>query len=103
VFERTITCPAPHAAAGRKWLAVALLEAPDVDGQPGEWTAIEAVPGSTDKDGVPTGVVPEAVATRHALCDPGWYRVQWYDDGQVSRYSQPIRLAGSQANGKARR
>jgi hypothetical protein len=105
VFERTITCPAPHAAAGRKWLAVALLEAPDVDGQPGEWTAIEAVPGSTDKDGVPIGVVPEAVATRHAQHDPGWYRVQWYDDGQVSEYSEAVRLEGPAASnrGRARR
>lgn len=76
MFQRTIKAPIPAPSQGREWLATALLEAPDRDGP---WTAIEA-----------TGGAQEELATRHAIHEAGWYRLQWYDDGQVSRFSDPV-------------
>ena len=89
-YERTITAPMPKAASGRTWLATALLEAPDANGQPGEWEAIEATEGAF-----------EQLATRHAVHEDGWYRLQWYDDGQVSRFSKPVQ-ANDPSGGRLR-
>lgn len=98
-YERSIQAAVPKVAHGRVWLATALLEAPDVNGTPGEWVAIEAVPGGTRIEqingldvAVPTGVVADTVSSRHAQHSPGWYRLQWYDDGQNSRFSAPVRV-----------
>ena len=47
------------------WLARALLEAPDVDGQPGEWTVLET-------EAEPSN--PSAPFTTHdATLADGWY------------------------------
>lgn len=93
-FTRTLSAPVPPTAPGASIVATALLEAPDVNGQPGEWTAIEAKPGA----------LPE-VASRFATLSDGWYCLQWHDDKQVSRFSDPVRLSGRVASnaGKARR
>lgn len=98
-YERSIQAAVPKAAKNRRWLATALLEAPDVDGHPGEWTAIEAVPGEVE-NGVPTGVVTDTVSSRHAAHDPGWYRLQWYDDGQNSKYSAPVKIGNAAPSGR---
>lgn len=106
-YERSLTAKVPRPATGRKWQAAALLEAPDVDGAPGEWKAIEATPGETTIEtinglqvAVPTGVVPDTISTRHAEHDPGWYRLQWYDDGQNSKYSAPVKIGNAAPSGR---
>lgn len=85
----TISAPVPAATAGREWLATALLEAPDVNGQPGEWTALEASEGALSE-----------MQSRYAEHADGWYRLQWHDDGQVSKFSNPVRA--DQARGRRR-
>lgn len=85
--EVTITHPVPAAAPGRRWLATALLEAPTKDGP---WTAIEATEGAFAE-----------LSSRHATHTDGWYRLQWYDDGQVSRFSTPVQH-GNTAAGRLR-
>ncbi len=102
-YERSVTASVPQPARGRRWLAAALLEAPDLSGQPGAWKVIEAVPGRLEDDGTPTGEVPDTISSRHAEHASGWYRLQWYDDGQNSSFSKPVRLpvegsAGSRWN-----
>lgn len=79
----TVTADVPAARPGREWLATALLEAPDRDGKPGDWTAIEAAEGPLSE-----------MQTRHAVHADGWYRLQWYDDGKVSKFSTPVRRDG---------
>lgn len=88
-FTRTLSAPVP--ASQREILATALLEAPDVDGQPGEWTAIEAKPGARDR-----------IASRFATLGDGWYCLQWHDDAQVSVFSEPVRLSGRVASNAGR-
>lgn len=83
-YTRTITASVPQ--GGREVAASALLEAPDVDGQPGEFVAIEAANGAVT-----------AFTTRHAAHDPGWYVIQQYDDARVSRFSDPVCLSGGAA------
>ena len=78
---RTITAPPPNAHPGRAWIAWALHEAPDHDGQPGTFQCIEAGPGPLNGP----------VMTKHAAHDPGWYMVQWHDDQQTSMFSTPER------------
>lgn len=92
-MHRTVTATIPNVQP-REIVATALLEAPDVNGQPGAWTALEAVPHPAD-----------TVMTAHADHDPGWYRLQWYDDGRVSSFSEPVRLSGEHASntGRSRR
>lgn len=109
-YERTIHAPTPKPARNRVWQATALLEAPDVDGAPGEWEAIEAVPGETtltnvevapgvvQQVSIPTGVVADTVTSRHARFDPGWYRLQWYDTGQNSKFSPPVRVSDQEGS-----
>ena len=97
MHERSVTAQIPSVARGRTWLAAALLEAPDVDGAPGTFKAIEAVPGG-QVDGVPTGEVPDTISTRHAEHDPGWYRLQWYDDGQNSKFSKPVQVEAANSS-----
>lgn len=80
MFTRIITAPIPAPAQGREWLATALLEAPDINGKPGEWVALEATEGAVSE-----------MQTRHAVHADGWYRLQWHDDGRVSRFSDPVR------------
>lgn len=79
----TISADVPPARPGREWLATALLEAPDVDGRPGDWTAIEAAEGAVSE-----------MQSRHAAHADGWYRLQWYDNGKVSKFSVPVRADG---------
>ena len=95
-YERSLTAQVPNPARGRTWLAAALLEAPDPSGP---WEAIEAVPGG-QVNGVPTGEVPDTISSRHAKHDPGWYRLQWYDDGQNSKFSKPVRLSDETSPGR---
>jgi hypothetical protein len=83
-FERTIKASVPAPSQGREWLATALLEAPGPDGP---WTAIEATEGAV-----------EELATRHAVHADGWYRLQWYDDGQVSKFSTPVQHGNTAAS-----
>jgi hypothetical protein len=78
--ELVITADVPDPAEGRQWLATALLEAPDENGSPGEWKALESAEGPQTE-----------MSTRHAEHPDGWYRLQWYNDGQVSQYSPPVR------------
>lgn len=95
-YERTVKAHPPKPAAGRRWLAAALLEAPDYDGRPGgAWAAVEAQPVVED-------LVPDTLSTRYAQHDPGWYRIQWYDDGQNSVYSEPVQLGGAVATHSGR-
>ena len=103
MFTRTLTAQPPAPPAGRRWLAAALLEAPDVDGQPGAFTAVEAVPVPTDEHGNPAGPPADSIETRHAVHDPGWYRLHWYSDGHTSAFSDPVKLQGPVASGRARR
>ena len=61
------------------------------------------MPGETREDGQPTGEVADTISSRHANHDPGWYRIQWYDTGQNSKYSKPVRLADGEDSGTAGR
>lgn len=96
-YERTLTAQVPKPATGRLWQAAALLEAPAPEGP---WVAIEAVPGETTEKGEPTGVVVDTITSRHAVHNPGWYRLQWYDDGQNSKFSKPVRLSDETSPGR---
>lgn len=90
-YTRTLSAPVPPTAPGASIVATALLEAPDFDGLPGEWTAIEAKPGALTQ-----------VASRFASLPDGWYCLQWHDDQQVSRFSEPVRLSGRVASSAGR-
>lgn len=94
-FERTVTAKIPRVATGRRYLAAELQEAPDVDGVPGAWKPVEAVaiPNAGD-------VVPDTISTRYAEHDPGWYRLHWYDDGQNSKYSAPVKIGNAAPSGR---
>lgn len=83
-YERSITAPVPKPARGRRWLAAALLESASPEGP---WEAIEAVPVPTPED-----TVPDTISSRHARFDPGYYRLQWYDDGQNWKLSPPVKV-----------
>ena len=89
--HRSLDASAPAASAGREWLAKALLEAPDVDGEPGEWVAIEAMSVNLNPERL-----SGPISTRHAKHNPGWYRVQWFDSGRLSVFTEPVRLEGDQ-------
>lgn len=89
MFTRTITAAVPQ--GGREVAASALLEAPDVDGQPGTFVAIEAANGAVS-----------SFTTLHAEHDPGWYMIQQYDDARVSRFSEPVLVAGQVASNAGR-
>lgn len=91
-YERTLSAKVPRVADGRVILATAMHEAPDVDGQPGEWPeeALQAAPG-----------VFSEMHSRDAQHDPGWYRLQWYTDGQVSHFSEPVKIgSGGSRSGR---
>ncbi len=79
----TIVAAIPEPTDGRQWLATALLEAPDLEGSPGAFTAIEAAEGALSE-----------MQSRHAEHANGWYRLQWFDDGNVSKFSNPVRAGG---------
>ena len=90
---RSVQAKVPRPAAGRNWQAAALLEAPDINGHPGGWEALEAIPIA------PGGVVPDTISSRHAQHEPGWYRLQWYDDGQNSKFSEPQKISSDGGSG----
>lgn len=75
MFERTIRAKVPEPSNGSEWLATALLEASSVDGP---WKAIEAAEGGL-----------EELSTRHAEYEDGYYRLQWHDNRNISKYSTP--------------
>jgi hypothetical protein len=79
-FFRTLTVPTPQPASGANWIARALLEAPAADGP---WTPIQA---TTSIDG--------PITSNLAECETGYYRVQWHDDKQTSRFSEPVLMTG---------
>jgi len=91
MFTRTITDQPPQPPKGAEWQATALLEAPDNNGEPGDFTAIEATIG-----------IAETVETRHAQHNPGWYRLQWYSSANTSAYSDPAFLDGEVASNTRR-
>lgn len=91
MFTRTVSAAVPSPGKGRAIIATALLEAPDVDGAPGEWKAIEA-----------KGAVLDRVQSRHAELEDAWYCLQWHDDAQVSVFSEPVRLSGQVASNTGR-
>lgn len=91
MFTRTLSAKIPTPSKGRAWLATALLEAPDVDGVPGEWAALEAKPGALAQ-----------LASRHAQHETGWYRLQWHDDARVSVFTEPVQCSGDETTARAR-
>ncbi len=88
----SIQAPVPAPAKGRRWQAAALLEAQNVGGHPGDWVALEAVPVMEG------GVVPDTISSRHAQYHDGWYRLQWYDDGQNSKFSKPVQVEAANSS-----
>lgn len=94
MYEREVQAAIPKPSRGRRFLAAALLEAPSANGP---WTAIEAVPIPTPED-----PVPDTLSTKSATLNPGWYRIQWYDDGQNSKYSPPVKVQDGDASASGR-
>lgn len=90
-YTRTVQAQVPQPGQGARIVATALLEAADVDGEPGTFVAIEAKPGALDR-----------IASRHAIRETGWYCLQWHDDRQVSTFSDPVRLSGPVASNAGR-